>query len=468
MIDANLAPADLTLSNASVAENQAVGTLVGNFTTTDGEAPASPFTYTLVTGTGSTNNSSFAIAGDQLKTNAVFNYETKSSYAIRVRTTDAGGLWYEEAFVVTVQPVSDPPTLDPLGDLDIPEDSLEIVVPLTGITAGAGDMQPLYVAAVSSAPAIIPTPTVAYVSPEVRGTLRFTPLPNAFGSVVVTVFVEDGGADGDLGTPSDNAVVSETFSVRVRAVQDPPAASGDVFTAQENHTLDVSAPGVLANDQDVEGDSLSAFLVHPTTHGALQLHADGSFTYVPVERFNREDSFEYYADDGTDRSTTVTVTIVVQTAYPWHNSVDRLNVNDDAYISPIDALLVVNELNTNGDHKLALDRPRPLTKPFLDVSCDGQVSPVDALLVINYLNGGGSAEGEEEVPEAIRLGGSVLSEAVSSVTSPLTSSRKSPLRTVAKRGSAAWCAHPISFRKAVSHRRRPPPSPFSMTSQTPI
>ena len=46
------------------------------------------FTYTLVTGTGSTDNGSFTINGNQLKTAASFNYETKNSYSIRVCTTD--------------------------------------------------------------------------------------------------------------------------------------------------------------------------------------------------------------------------------------------------------------------------------------------------------------------------------------------------------------------------------------------
>ncbi|NLF72389.1 MAG: cadherin repeat domain-containing protein, partial [Candidatus Anammoximicrobium sp.] len=105
--DQNLAPTDLMLSAASVAENQAIGTAVGTFTTTDGEAPAAPFTYTLVVGTGDGDNGSFTISGNQLKTAAEFDFETKNSYSIRVRTTDAGGLWYEEACTVTVLDVDD-------------------------------------------------------------------------------------------------------------------------------------------------------------------------------------------------------------------------------------------------------------------------------------------------------------------------------------------------------------------------
>ena len=44
------------------------------------------------------------------QTNASFNYEAKSSYSIRLRTTDSGGLFYEKAFTITITNVNDAPT----------------------------------------------------------------------------------------------------------------------------------------------------------------------------------------------------------------------------------------------------------------------------------------------------------------------------------------------------------------------
>jgi hypothetical protein len=102
----NGVPTAITLSNASVAENQAAGTVVGSFSTTDPD-PLDSFTYTLVSGTGSTDNASFTISGNQLLTAASFNYEVKNSYSIRVRTTDQGGLWYEKVLTVSVTNVDD-------------------------------------------------------------------------------------------------------------------------------------------------------------------------------------------------------------------------------------------------------------------------------------------------------------------------------------------------------------------------
>jgi O-glycosyl hydrolase len=97
----NLAPTGIALSNSSVPENQPAGTAVGTFSTTDPNS-GDTFTYTLVSGTGSDDNASFAISGNTLQTAAIFNYQTQNSYSIRVRTTDPYGLWFEEVFTISV------------------------------------------------------------------------------------------------------------------------------------------------------------------------------------------------------------------------------------------------------------------------------------------------------------------------------------------------------------------------------
>jgi hypothetical protein len=108
----NETPTDISLSNSSVAENLAAGTSVGTFSTTDPDS-GNTFTYTLVAGTGSTDNGSFAISGSTLQTAAVFNFETKSSYSIRVLSTDQGGLSVEKVFTISVQNVTE------MGGIDV-------------------------------------------------------------------------------------------------------------------------------------------------------------------------------------------------------------------------------------------------------------------------------------------------------------------------------------------------------------
>jgi hypothetical protein len=72
----------------------------------------------------------------------------------------------------------------------------------------------------------------------------------------------------------------------------------------------------------------------------------------------------------------------------WHNVANAFDVNDDGVVSPLDALLVINELTDNqfGDMLGRLgDPPADPSLPYLDVTQDGHCSPLDALLVINEL-----------------------------------------------------------------------------------
>jgi hypothetical protein len=101
LLTSNQAPTNLTLSNSTVAENQVIGTVIGNLSSTDPDT-GNTFTYSLVTGTGATDNSLFSIINNQLTTNSVFDYETKNSYSVRVRTTDQGGLFFEQQLTIGV------------------------------------------------------------------------------------------------------------------------------------------------------------------------------------------------------------------------------------------------------------------------------------------------------------------------------------------------------------------------------
>ncbi|MCX6935252.1 MAG: DUF5011 domain-containing protein, partial [Verrucomicrobia bacterium] len=104
----NTAPTDIGLSANSIAENNSVNAVVGTLSTTDADA-GDTFTYSLVAGTDSTDNASFSIDGISLKAGIAFDYETKISYSVRVRATDAGGLYTEKAFTVTVTDVNETP-----------------------------------------------------------------------------------------------------------------------------------------------------------------------------------------------------------------------------------------------------------------------------------------------------------------------------------------------------------------------
>ncbi|HEY48339.1 MAG: hypothetical protein AMJ88_05245 [Anaerolineae bacterium SM23_ 63] len=109
---------------------------------------------------------------------------------------------------------------------------------------------------------------------------------------------------------------------KVGPLNDPPAALDDAYSLKEDGTLHVTAPGVLGNDFDVDGDPLTAVLESGVSNGSLALNADGSFIYEPKQDFNGTDSFTYKANDGSSDSNVATVTITVNPIDDEPNAVD--------------------------------------------------------------------------------------------------------------------------------------------------
>jgi len=94
----------------------------------------------------------------------------------------------------------------------------------------------------------------------------------------------------------------------------PPVAVNDSYTTiplDGTQSFSVSAPGVLENDSDANGDPLTAVLVDGPA--GLMLNPDGSFSYVPAAGWAGTVSFSYQASDGTALSNVATVTLVFNT-----------------------------------------------------------------------------------------------------------------------------------------------------------
>ncbi|XZE20024.1 cohesin domain-containing protein [Pirellulaceae bacterium SH449] len=123
----NQAPTSIQLNNQTVAENSASGTVVGLFSTIDPNA-GDTHTYTLVAGEGDAANDWFTIDGNQLLTAESFDFETTPEVSIRVRSTDAGGLFVEQTFVIAILDINEAPTMVALDntivDVDSPVDTL--------------------------------------------------------------------------------------------------------------------------------------------------------------------------------------------------------------------------------------------------------------------------------------------------------------------------------------------------------
>jgi VCBS repeat-containing protein len=151
-----------------------------------------------------------------------------------------------------------------------------------------------------------------------------------------------------------------------------PVAFNDSYSINEDTSLIVSAPGVLANDSDENNDVLTAVLDTSPSEGSLSLSSDGSFSYVPDEDFFGEITFTYHASNGVLSSDPATVTITV-------NPVNDPPVSaDDAY-------------STNEDTPLFIAAPGVLTNDY-DVDSPSQltaylVTPPDHGSIVLFLNG---------------------------------------------------------------------------------
>ncbi|WP_431027700.1 S-layer homology domain-containing protein [Lysinibacillus sp. LZ02] len=145
LIDVNSAPAnspptDLSLSASSVAENQPMHTVVGTLNATDPDA-GDTFTYSLVSGTGDTDNGSFNISGNELRTNALFDYEAKNSYSVRIKVTDSANNSYEKSFTINITNVNEAPINLTLGSSSVEENNPAntVVGTLSATDPDAGD-----------------------------------------------------------------------------------------------------------------------------------------------------------------------------------------------------------------------------------------------------------------------------------------------------------------------------------------
>ena len=126
----NSAPSDITLTPASIAENNAPNASVGTLAAVDEDVNDS-HTFTLVAGTGDTDNGSFTIDGTDLKLTPVTDFETKSSYSLRVQADDGNGGTYAEELTVTVTDVNDAPVITsngggPTGTVSVAENTTSI------------------------------------------------------------------------------------------------------------------------------------------------------------------------------------------------------------------------------------------------------------------------------------------------------------------------------------------------------
>lgn len=435
--DANDAPQQLIpLGTVTVAEDSVVTPIVlSNFFTDPDFANGDVLAYSI------DSNSNPGMVTPSVSTTGQLLLplvaDQNGTAIIVVRATDRDGLSVTNTLTLVVTPVADQAkSTSQIPGQNVNEDAAPINItlapthfinpdnlgsPATGLT---------YIAS-SSNPSVVQTSVV-------NGVLQLTLQPNAFGSATITVTANNG-----------NGPVTQTFAVNVAAVNDAPTTVADVYGVPANFvlratdatgsvTVTTGDNGVLANDSDVEGNTFTASVVRQPTRGVLTFNPNGTFTYAPNfgAVAGQSDSFTYIARDSFNApssETTVTLNFTAPIRSPHQNpdtrwqfavgaGISSPDVNADGFVSPIDALLIINYLNDrNAEQRVPFVTYNP--PPFRDVNGDMLITPTDIIQVINFLNArtqGRNAEGEGLVDSS---SGSILAAApaVSNVTTWSTS-----------------------------------------------
>jgi YDG domain/Secretion system C-terminal sorting domain len=254
----NQAPTNISLDKTTLNSSDGAFTVVGNLSTTDPDANDT-FTYTLVSGTGSTDNASFDImplpvsGGAQLLITVDAN--TKASYSARIRSTDLGGLSFEKAFTITVNAGGGGNQTQTITFNTISAKTYGEVIALSSLGATSSSGLPVSYQ-VSSGPANINA-----------GNLTFT----GVGTVTIEA-TQTGDNDYAAATP-----VQQSITVNAKAL---------------------TISGITASNKVYNGNS-SATLTGTATLNGIINSDDVTLSGTPVSNFSN-------ADAGNNKSVTVT------------------------------------------------------------------------------------------------------------------------------------------------------------------
>ncbi|MFP6750405.1 MAG: Ig-like domain-containing protein, partial [Pirellulaceae bacterium] len=297
-----------------------------------------------------------------------------------------GALTATSNVAITVNPVNDAPTFTTAGNVSVLEDAGPQTVNgwAAGMSPGPSDesgQTVTFQVTGNTNPGLF---SVGVAVDSSSGDLTFTSAADANGTADITVVLADNGGTTSGGQDTS---IPQTFTITVIAVNDAPVSSNGFYQPTENTTLVVAkAAGLETLTTDIDNSSLTYSVILQPVYGALVLNTDGSFTYTPDTNFNRTDFFTYRASDGGLDSNISTVTLQVETSFPWHNGIMPLDVNDDGMANLSDVLLVIDSLNLEGNRVLPVPRARPLSAPFFDINRDGMISSLDILALIQDVN----------------------------------------------------------------------------------
>jgi ELWxxDGT repeat protein len=373
--DVNEVPTAISLSADTVPENAPAHTLVGSFAGVD------PDNGDVVTFT--VDDERFSVDAGQLFTTRPLDAEATPTIRVDVTATDAAGLSTTHPFTITVTNVNEAPSAISTVFNPVPENVASAVV--GSLTVTDPDSDAVFTFSVADARFEI-----------IDGKLKL--------KEGQTLDYEDGASISISVTARDAGNLAWTQSVAL-AVIDAPEAPTDIRLSRSKAFNGITGAWI-AEVRVIDDDPSNAHTFEASDprfevrQGQLYLKPGQSLSDVAGATIRL--SLEV-RDAAANATLSKSFDLEVENGpidwlfgNQWRPN--RYDVNADGAVTPLDALLVINQLNARGP--TGLDRiPGGTGGPrFFDTSGDDAITALDALDVIIYLNSGAKGEGQSSAP----------------------------------------------------------------------
>ncbi|MFO0820720.1 MAG: putative Ig domain-containing protein [Pirellulales bacterium] len=413
-------PTDLLLSSSSLRE-RLPGAIVGDLAVVDQDVNDS-FVFEM------SDPRFFVDELGQLRLQAgqFVSYLFESFISVDITVIDAGLHSFTKTFEIQVIDINDPPTrvtgrvgefvlYDDLGPTVIDFDQLEYhptddTDPLQALSYRVVELPPAAVGRLLLSDGQTPIADETLYDLAQIESLIFEPATvnaEAIGAFRFEVIDNGGSANG--GTDR----ITETLAITVL----PSSVSGNtppvLSPIGEEFGNERELVSIQLDATDGENDALT-FDVDSLPTGAALDPDTGLFTWTPGVSQRGVYTLTFGVSDGIELDTE---TVILTIGSPWHNPRIDLDVTRDGAVGPVDALVVVNELNFLTIVDPVTKRfPDPLPEGYVvqyryDVDDNSILTPRDALLVINFLNGIAESEADGEDLVGVPLGLDGLSSA---------------------------------------------------------
>ena len=244
-------------------------------TATNGNSPLFNSNNIPVLFTQSLLNPSAATQTATLDLTSVLQASTSGTAVITVKVTDADGT-VTKTFNLQVASIAtnDPPTLDVISNVTMPENTSSIPISLAGISAGPNESQNLTITVTSDKPLIIPNlGAISYTQGSPTASFNLAPVASAFGDANITVTVTD---DNSIATDMAPKSFSRTFKVTLTPINDEPTLNSASTSVLENSANGTAVLTLGFNDIDTP-TNLLAFSILPSSNpnGAFTVDSSG-------------------------------------------------------------------------------------------------------------------------------------------------------------------------------------------------